>query len=338
MEETARQAGIRRLYQYLIGAIGLAALLIGVSGVISVLIRSFDAGFGSALREQLAWFASATLIGLPVWVIPWRSLQGKAVELGQAGADSRESLVRKIYLYFFIFAATMTALASAVYIVFKLVGTLLGEPAPTLSELGQPIAFILIAIGVWVYHGSALRRDQALTLAAQVARFEDLKVAIVEIGDMGFGKALTAELVRELPGIQVEPISLPLQDGEAGQASPEPTARLAEAGLLIGPWSMAVAGAEGGVVTPGIAAAVNENQGYKLFQPTWASDRAWIGVERPDQSASVRQAVQAVKQVLEEAEVRPARPLGVGGVIGIVVGVLILLTVMVNIAANFFGF
>jgi hypothetical protein len=306
--------------------------------VVSVLIRLFDAGFGSALREQLAWFGSATLVGMPVWVIPWRTLQGKAVEPGQAGADSRESLVRKIYIYFFIFAATMTALASAVYIVFKLVGALLGEPAPTLSELGQPIAFILIAIGVWVYHGGVLRRDQALTLAAQVARFEELKVAIVEIGDKGFGQALAVELGHELPGIKVDPITLPAQAGETGEVSLDFTERLAEAGLIIGPWTLAVAGGGEGAVTPEIARVVNANPGYKLFQPTWAPDQAWIGVERMDQSASVRQAVQAVKQVLEEAEVRPARPLGVGGVLAIIAGVLILLLIMAQIAANFFGF
>jgi hypothetical protein len=338
IEETARQAGIRRLYQYLIAAIGLAALLIGISGVISVLIRSFDAGFGPALREQLAWFAAASLVGLPVWIFPWRTVQGSALEPAREGADSRASLVRKIYLYFFIFAATMTALSSAVYIVFKLVGAFLGEPPPTLSELGQPIAFILIVIVVWVYHGGVLRRDGALTLSEQVARFEELAVAIVDISEGGFGQALAEELRRELPGVAVDPLILQPAEGETRADATDTAVRLREAGMIIGPWTLAVAGAEAGVVTTEIARAVNENPGHRLFLPTWKPGWAWIGVEQEEQGARVRQAVQAVKQVLEGMEVKPARQLGVGGVIGIVVAVLILLSVMVNIAANFFGF
>jgi hypothetical protein len=338
IEETTRQAGIRRLYQYLIGAIGLAALLIGISGVISVLIRSLDAGFGTGLREQLALFAAATIVGLPVWLLPWRSVQAKALEAGAAGADSRASLVRKIYLYFFIFAATMTALSSAVYIVFKVVGAFLGEAPPTISELGQPIAFILIAVAVWVYHGGILRRDGALTLSEQVARFEKIKLAIVDIGGGTFGQALAAELKHELPGVEADPITLiPPQDGVSGLDEKTIT-QLKGAGLIIGPWTLAVAGAEDGAVTAEIAAAVNDNLGFKLFQPTWAPGRSWIGVEQGDQNATVRQAVQAVKQILEGLEVKPARNLGVGSIIGIIFGVLIVLSIMASIAAEFFGF
>ncbi|MGB8648727.1 MAG: DUF5671 domain-containing protein, partial [Anaerolineae bacterium] len=108
------QAGIRRLYLYLVAAIGLGALLGGLAGDISVLIRTIAGDpFGSTLREPLAWFTAALVAGLPVWLLPWRSAQLTADRPGPQGSDERRSIVRKLYLYFYLFAASMTVLGSA---------------------------------------------------------------------------------------------------------------------------------------------------------------------------------------------------------------------------------
>ncbi|MBI4771546.1 MAG: hypothetical protein HY784_14330, partial [Chloroflexi bacterium] len=129
--EAPRQAGIRRLYLYLVAGVGLAALLVGLSGTLSALIKALAASFlGPALKEQLAWYSAALIAGLPVWLLPWRRAQLGAVaapfaslrgpSAGGAGAEARGSVVRKIYLYFYLFVATMTVLSSAVYIVSQL--------------------------------------------------------------------------------------------------------------------------------------------------------------------------------------------------------------------------
>ncbi|GAG95944.1 unnamed protein product [marine sediment metagenome] len=77
--EAQIQAGLRRLYIYLIAAIGLSAFLVGISGILSVLIRSIDqTTFGTGLQQQLAWFAAVTIAGLPVWYLPWRQAQKTA--------------------------------------------------------------------------------------------------------------------------------------------------------------------------------------------------------------------------------------------------------------------
>jgi len=83
--ESARQGGVRRLYLYLIAGIGLAAFLVGLSGDLSVLIRSFSQSFGNALKESLAWFTAALIAGLPVWLLPWRQAQVEAVALTPDG-------------------------------------------------------------------------------------------------------------------------------------------------------------------------------------------------------------------------------------------------------------
>jgi len=126
--EAPRQAGVRRLYLYLVAAIGLASFLGGLGGNISVLIRWLaNESFGPGLKEQLAWSIAALIAGLPVWLWPWRRLQTTAVAIGIAGTEERQSVVRKIYLYFYLFLATMTALASTVYIAFRLLRLVLND-------------------------------------------------------------------------------------------------------------------------------------------------------------------------------------------------------------------
>jgi hypothetical protein len=144
-----RQAEIRRLYAYLVAAIGLLALLIGLGGEISVLLRSIDGGFGNQLREEVAWFTAAIVAGLPVWLLSWLQEQ-EQVAAQATGANERRSLVRKTYLYFFLFIAAMTVLGSTIFIVSSLLTWLFGEEAATWTQLGHAVAFSLLAAAVWV--------------------------------------------------------------------------------------------------------------------------------------------------------------------------------------------
>jgi len=340
--EAPRQAGIRRLYLYLIAAVGLAALLVGLSGDISVIIRSLDKGFGTELREQLAWFTAAIIAGLPVWILPWRQVQNRAVQSGPAGTDARRSTVRKIYVYFFLFVATMTALSSAVFIVFKILSWFLGLDAPTLSELGHSIAFSTIAVGVWLYHGFILRGDHKLSSQEQVRQLAGLRVAVVDVGDGHFGHAVVEALKREIPELDLEPIVL-TQSGTVGlgedteRSDKEIATQLAQAGLIVGPWMIAVPGGAGGAVTPAIAQAVLDSPARKLLAPTWAEGWDWAGVDRWDAQALVQQTVRAVKQIAAGEKVKPARPLGAGAIIAIIIGVLFLLLLVTIPLLEFFA-
>jgi len=319
--EAARQAGVRRLYLYLVAGIGLSALLVGLSGDASVIIRALDKGFGSGLREELAWFTAAIIAGLPVWILPWRQAQTRSILPGPAGVGARGSTVRKIYLYLFLFVATMTVLSSAVFILFEILSWFLGSDAPTLSELGHSIAFSAIAVGVWLYHGFVLRSDHRLSERAQVTQMKDLDIAVVDVGDGQFGRELVEALERESPGLNLEPILL-------GQSSDEEVAaRLALAGLIVGPWMITVPDGGGGAVSLAVSQAVMNSPARKLLIPARATGWEWAGVERWDADDLVRQTVRAVEQIAAGEEVRLVRPLGAGSVIAIIVGVLFLLFV-----------
>jgi hypothetical protein len=338
--EAPRQAGIRRLYLYLVAAIGLAALLIGLSGDLSVLIRSLaEASLGSDLREELAWFTAALVAGLPVWILPWRRAELAAKAPGPEGADERRSIVRKIYLYFYLFVATITVLSSAIYIVYRLLSLVLGESGSgdLLSDLGQAIAFILIAGGVWLYHGLIVRSDGQIAKQEQVERLAGLRVVVVDGAEGHFGRALLDELQRELPGLTFAPIGLTEAAAEAmGVSTTQNTlsTQLAEAGLIVGPWSVALADGPGSAE---ITRAINSSPALKLLVPFRVEGWEWAGVDRWSAEALVQQTVHAVKQIAAGEAVKPAHSLGAGAIISIIIGVLILLFLLILPVVYFFS-
>jgi hypothetical protein len=331
--EAPRQGGIRRLYLYLVAGIGLAAFLVGLSGDLSVLIRSFSEYFSDTLREQLAWFTAALIAGLPVWLLPWRQAQLGAVATTPAGAEERRSTVRKNYLYIYLFIATLTVLSSAVYILYRLLSLALGERGDSnlASGLGQAIAYALVGVGVWLYHGATLREDGQANRREQATRLEKVRVALVNFGDVRFGQSLLERLQKEIPGLTPDLVSLPV-DGEARDAA---VANLGAAGLIVGPWPIAVHGGAGGQVSAEVAGAVVASPARKILIPAHFEGWDWAGVESPNAEAALTQTTRAVKQFIEGEEIKPQHPMSAGGVIGVIVGVILLLIFLVNVLSYF---
>ena len=339
--ESPAQAGVRRLYTYLVAAIGLSATLAGLGGVVNVLILSPErVGFGSALKEQLAWSAAALIAGLPVWAWPWRGAQARASTEGPVGDDERRSVVRKIYLYFYLLLATLTLLSSAVFLVSRVLGMLLGEAAPSLSDLGYPIAFGAIAVGLWLYHSAALQADKRLAAGALVAGLEGTRVAVVDLDPGQLGERVAEELKRRIQGIAVDTVVLGASaDAASAKQTPvEMAGQMRQAKLIVGPWTVTVPGQGGGVVTPDFSRAIIDSPARKLLIPAPVEGYEWAGVDRWKQDAMIRQVVNAVTQILKGEEVKPVRPLGVGAIIGIVLGALLLLLLVALPLIRFMAF
>ncbi len=337
--EAPRQAGVRRLSWYLVASIGLAATLIGLGFIASVLIRALGApSFGDDLREQLAWALSAVIAGLPVWALIWRKAQGMAELDGPAGEDERGSLARRIYLYGFIFAATLTILSGLVYIVFELLRLALGEPSQgnLVADLAQAIAFSVIAAGVLVYHGRILRAEGRRRHAAEATRAAELQVAVLDLADGAFGRAVVDRLRHELPGLALKPVGLTpaAAAGMGVEADPRGlTAQLAEAGLIIGPWQIAVAQTAGAEV----AQAVGASPARKLLLPMPIEGWDWAGVEPWNSEDALGQIVQAVRQTLSGEPIRPVRPMAPLAIVGTVIGVIVLLIIVMIIIVGVAG-
>lgn len=285
--ETGLQGMMERLYWYIIAGVGLLAFVVGAAGDISVIIRTLANGFNfsTELREQLAAFTAAWVAGLPVWLIVWWPAQRAANDPGPRGVDNRRSILRKAYLYFYLFVAAMTVLVNAIAVVFQLLNALFAvfTGGNVLADLGQALGYTVIAIVVWTYHAWVLRGDgqrakfdkEAEQQNAEAKRqqaeasWANFRVAVVDVGSGKFGKSVLAALKRQLPALNLTPIGLTHEAALAmGMDSVvDLPAQLAAAHLIVTPWTAAV---PGGVVA--------ECSVPKLVVPLAAPGIEWIGV------------------------------------------------------------
>jgi hypothetical protein len=304
---------------------------VGISGILSVLIRSLDqATFGTGLREQLSMFLALTIAGLPVWYLPWNHAQVSATSDGASGMGERRSLVRRIYIYFFLFISTITMLSSVVYILFLLISMILGESLPPLSDIGQPIAVSLVALGVWLYHWFVLSKDRQRSLKDVSTTYEETSIIVVDYGDHEYNQRVMEELSRE----NFDPTMVSFDPDEAttraktAEDRENDLAQIKGAGIIVSTWEILIPDQANGAISPDMASALVNSQAIKLLAPTRSEGWEWAGVEQWNTDFFVRQTVNSVKQIIENKGVKPVRPLGVGAIIGIVIGVIILLLML----------
>ena len=157
-----------------------------------------------------------------------------------------------------------------------------------LAEVGQALAYSLIAVGIWIYHGSILRADGRRAKAAEAERLSSLHVVILEGDYDSLGDALFRELGRELPGLDLQ-----LLDATA----PEAPDALAQADLIVGPLSAAVGGDEA-------ARIIASSPAPKLLFPSSAEGWHWIGTGKWRTRDAIRLTVRAVKQFAAGEEIK----------------------------------
>lgn len=214
------QAGIKRLYYYVLAPIGLTATVIGLSLLVSFLLDvllASGAVWGDALRARLSGALATLLVGLPLWLMAWRPMQLEALAVGEAGDHARQSIVRRVYLYLVIFAAVIGGMISAVALAFRLLNALLGGDVPDdflVSSLDS-LKFLLIFAGLLVYHILTLRKDGTRASDSLSARYRDFAVLVFEHEGSGFGQRLLDLLARQAAGlpVAVQAVEQPIPDG-----------------------------------------------------------------------------------------------------------------------------
>lgn len=316
--EKPQQAGIRRLYLYLVAGVGLLVLLVGVGGIVSMIFFVLDGEpFVGDVRQGLAWFIAAIIAGLPVWLLPWRQIQAAAVAEGADGQGERQALTRKIYLYLFIFLATMTVLGTAIYIVSQLVELLLDArtTAHLLRDLGMALAYGLMAVGIWLYHGSILRGDGRIAEAEQHSDLTAVRVTLMPGAQPDMMAQLQQALAKKLPDI-----TLQMAGDESSAAEPQ----AADVNMLIRP----VAVGQDDWTTLADSAA------YKLLIPMPQPNSVWLGVSHKDVDDLAKQAAQAIEQIAAGKSVHLGTGLGIGAIVALVVGGLILLFTFISLVIS----
>jgi hypothetical protein len=194
-----RQAGMKRLYNYILSFIGLVVTFIGVATLLNFLIDIVTHGSLSlsvGMREVLTASIASLVVGIPLWILMWRPMQAEAMAPGEMGDHARRSVLRKAYLYLALFASVIGGMGTAVGLVYELIRVVLNVQVSdflnTVLNLGQ----LLFLFGiVLVYHLNVLRADGASTADALAQKQGDYSLLIVDSGD-GFVEAVQAALAK----------------------------------------------------------------------------------------------------------------------------------------------
>jgi hypothetical protein len=205
--EPVRQAGMKRVYYYILSALGLGGAFIGVALLIKFTIDRFSGGYlvmTDSLRPSLANALSLIVAWLPLWLVTWRTVQAEAVAANDAGDHARRSIVRRAYLYLALFAGVIGGMISAVALVYQLLNAALtGQSAGTfLSTVLNDLQLLVLFAVLLMYHVAVMRRDGRSAAAALARKQSAFKVLVVDSGK-GFADAVNAALTKVAPNVPV---------------------------------------------------------------------------------------------------------------------------------------
>lgn len=158
------RAEARRIYEYLMAAVGLLTASAGVTTVLVAFIEAVAGGSaltvgGSAINTLLA-AVTMLLVGGPVWWLYWRGIERQA---GIRPDVERGSITRRIYLFTLFGVGGVAAVVALLVGVFVLFDDLVagGLGTETLRNMRFPIGILATTGAVAAFHWSVYRADRA---------------------------------------------------------------------------------------------------------------------------------------------------------------------------------
>ena len=205
--DKVRQAGMMRLYNYILSFIGLVVAFIGVTTLFTFIIDMgtyYSLSLSDSLRSSLTTSLSSLIVGLPLWLTMWRPMQAEALAEGELGDHARRSVLRRFYLYLALFASVIGGMATAVGLVYQLLkGVLNGEmDSIFVHDILNLIQLLFLFSVVLVYHLNVLRKDGASTADKLEEKQSEFSVLIVDSGN-GFVDSVKAALMKIESKVQV---------------------------------------------------------------------------------------------------------------------------------------
>jgi hypothetical protein len=205
--DPVRQAGMKRLYNYVLALIGLVVAFVGVATLFSFLIDTITGSsilMSDSTRGTLASSLSSLIVGFPLWLTMWRPMQAQALAQSEIGDHARRSVLRKAYLYLILFGSVIGSMTAAVGLVYQLIRVVLtGETGSSFANDLLNTLQMLFLFGVLLaYHLNVLRRDGASTADALAEKQSKYSVLIVDSGN-GFVEAVQAALLKLGTQVQV---------------------------------------------------------------------------------------------------------------------------------------
>ena len=205
--DAVRQAGMKRLYNYILSFIGLVVSFAGVALLFSFtidMLTDFGMAINDVFRSSLASSISSLVVGLPLWLRTWRPMQAEALLTGELGDHARRSVIRKTYLYLVLFISVIGGMATAVGLVYQLIIVVLeGVTGSNFANTLLNLVQLLFLFGVvLIYHLNVLRMDGASAADALSEKQSGYSVLVIDSGD-GFVETVKAALMKLGSNVQV---------------------------------------------------------------------------------------------------------------------------------------
>jgi hypothetical protein len=174
-------ATVDRLDGSVVALVGLVATAVGVGGLTGLLIDVLLGGNradSDFWRREAAGYLAIAFPGVVMWLWNWARLQGRHAAAPDVEAGST---ARRAYLLIVVALALIVSLAGLAYLLYRLFGAILQVELSdnTVSAISAPLGALLVAAALAIYHGVAVRRDQALRGAALAAATEIAPAAAV---------------------------------------------------------------------------------------------------------------------------------------------------------------
>ncbi len=195
---TAERTEVRRIYEYLLGGVGLLSAAGGLTMVLVALVEALSRGtalVGGGVVNTLLAAGTLLVVGAPVWWLYWHRI------LAAAGTDpdgEHASPTRRIYLFLLFGVGGIVAIVTlliSVYLVF--VGIFDGTfGSGTLHRMRYALALLVATGAVAGYHWTIYRGERGITPARAGARL----VTLIGPDDEDFAEALHAATGARIAG------------------------------------------------------------------------------------------------------------------------------------------
>src|SRR5205823_6311855 len=193
--EVERAATVRRLYIYLIAAIGLGMLAIGTAGAIGV-FGSQLMGLNTHGNGETAAYIALVLIGAPVWALSWWQAQRRLTD------DERRSLPRRGYLYLAILGGVLGVLVFGSAGLYRLLNAALAGDFPfdTWHDIWHLTVDGTVSAAAFLFHLAAVRADRSAQLPGVAQHSVTL---LVRASDAAAARARVVTVLEGQPDIAI---------------------------------------------------------------------------------------------------------------------------------------
>lgn len=194
--EVVRAATIRRLYTYLICAIGLGMTAVGAAGTLGV-IGSALLGLNTHANAETGVYLALALIGPAAWWSHWRAARARLDD------DERRSLPRRLYLYLAILGGVIGLLVFGSAALYRVLNALLALSfaRETGHDLWHFLVDAVVAAAVAYVSYRALRADRSVLAATGEETYA--VTVLVRAADRDAARTRVANALASAPDVTI---------------------------------------------------------------------------------------------------------------------------------------